>query len=115
MGGYEKLQIERRVDLTKFLGNGDELRLRKQIGFGISTLPEDLHYEQSYEFLISQDRSLTVRVFSGDYRTIDKGNADSTPLDRFNLVVVELGEEDWRKQQITDLLICRLLCPCSPL
>ena len=44
MAGYEKLQIERKVDLTHYLGPGGESRLRRQIGFGTPTLPEDLHY-----------------------------------------------------------------------
>ena len=92
MRGYEKLQIERKVDLTRYLGHGDELGLRKQIGFGMPALPEDLHYEQSYEFLIPQDRPLTVRVCPDDYRTIDKGSADDGALSRFDSVVVEPGE-----------------------
>lgn len=50
MQGYEILTTDdsQRIDLTQYLGTDNNLR--KEINFSTSLMPEDLHYEQSYEF-----------------------------------------------------------------
>ena len=77
---YKIIQAGRQVDLTDYLGTNN---LRKKIGFATAAMPEDLHYEESYEFIIPQDGSVRVKIFP-HYTTNDKS--------QFDEVVVNVGE-----------------------
>lgn len=89
MKGYEILTTDnsRKIDLTQYLGTDNNLR--KEINFSTPHMPEDLHYEQSYEFLIPQDGQITARICPNSFKMNDKGDED---LSKFHKVVVKPGE-----------------------
>lgn len=88
MRGYEKVEVSRQVDLAKYLGGS---ALRRKVGFAAPDTPEDLHYEESYEFLIPQDAPIRVRVFADSYEVADKGDDDEA-LSAFDEVIAVPGE-----------------------
>lgn len=88
MRGYEKVAVTRQVDLAKYLGPG---ALRRKVGFAAPDTPEDLHYEESYEFLIPQDAPVRVRIFPDSYKVADKGEVDGA-LSAFDEVTALPGE-----------------------
>jgi len=89
---YRLINTERKVNLSDFLKEDEELR--KEIGFATSSeeTHEDLHWEESYEFLIPQDASLTVKIFHDDYRTPEKGEPCDRTLSMFQEITVEVGK-----------------------
>jgi hypothetical protein len=89
MLSYRKIRAGRQVDLAEYLGPNN---LRKKIGFAAIDMPEELHYEQSFEFLIPQDSPIRVRIFPDSWHVSDKGASDNEGLSRFDEVVVEVGE-----------------------
>jgi hypothetical protein len=89
MTGYEKQIVGRQYDLERFLGRN--LHLRSRIGFSTSDLPEDLHYEESYEFLIPQDKPLTVKIFPEHGSQSAKGS-EVDDLQLFEEVTASPGE-----------------------
>lgn len=92
MSGYAKIDVneDRQFDLTPYIG--EELKLRSKIGFAIKKLPEDLHYEESYEFLIPQDGDMTVKIFCKPCLEPNKGKDGGGTLPAFDTVTVKPGE-----------------------
>jgi hypothetical protein len=89
MRGYEKIKATRQVDLVKYLSTS---ALRRRIGFATSNMPEDLHYDESYEFLIPQDNPIKVKIFPNSYKVANKGNSSDETLSEFDEVIVVPGE-----------------------
>ena len=90
MSACAKFDAGRKFDLKPFLG--DELRLRSTINFSTSDMPEDLHYEESYELLIPQDQPVTVEICPAPFCEDDKGTAEGGSLGQFEKVEVRPGE-----------------------
>ncbi len=86
MAGCAKFEAERKFDLKPFLG--DEFHLRNVVNFGTAGMPEDLHYEQSYEFLIPHDLPLTVKVCAVPFSENDKGIDGGGELPQFEKIEV---------------------------
>lgn len=87
--GYQKVKSGRQVDLSEYLA---DTKLRSKIGFATADIHEDLHWEQSYEFIIPQDDSVTIRIFGHRYHDPDKSNNADQSLSQFQEVIVQPGE-----------------------
>lgn len=87
--GYQIVNAGRQVDLSEYLA---DTKLRSKIGFATADIHEDLHWEQSYEFIIPQNKSVTIRIFEHRYHYPDKGDNDDQTLSNFQEVTVEVGQ-----------------------
>jgi len=85
--GYQIIKPDRQVDLSEYLSGA---ALRAKIGFATPEIYEDLHWEQSYEFIIPQDGPVTLKIFRHCYQYYDKGI--TAAFNQFQEVEVKVGQ-----------------------
>jgi hypothetical protein len=87
--GYQILDPGRQIDLSVYLG---EETLRSALGFSAKELYEDLHWEQSYEFIIPQNGPVELRISDHSCEYDDKGRAVNGDLTDFRMLRIEVGQ-----------------------